>query len=146
MKTAVLVVGAFIVLWYLSKLALRLVLARMISSPGYKNGMAEYERKRSAEESSLEVAPWIGITGLDESTQHELPRYLRRELGEFLEDGGLKAADLEYVGKFRQEPGEVHYWRIPHRDDEPTFAYVEVDRDGDVAVLVSRATEFSPVW
>ncbi|HEY5995097.1 MAG TPA: hypothetical protein VIU46_10925, partial [Gallionellaceae bacterium] len=48
--------------------------------------------KRSEGEKVREVADWFGTTGLDEETERELPRYLRREFGESLfDEGALKA-------------------------------------------------------
>jgi len=115
--------------------AMRFLTQRVTSSPEYNQAISEYERKRNEEDATLEVAPWIGTTGLDEAIERELPQYLRREFGEFLEDGGLKASDLEYLGKFSEPPLQVHYWRIPRSDDELSFAYVEVDESGKVLVL-----------
>lgn len=78
------------------------------------------------------MADWIGTTGLDEGTERELPRYLRRELGEFLDDPqGLKAADLHYLGIHRDERGAAHFWRMPARGNETSFAYIEIDDSGN---------------
>ena len=75
-----------------------------------------------------ETADWFGKTGLTDETERELPRYLRREFGETLsEEGALQASDLIYLGIFQEQPGPVHYWRIPSKDvnSDPYFAYVE---------------------
>lgn len=86
---------------------------------------------RQAERSVAEEAGWIGQTGLDEATERELPRYLRRELGEFLDDpGGLRAADLHYVGVFTDARGTAHFWQMPERGGEHSHAYVEIDAGG----------------
>ena len=98
---------------------------------------AEYAGRRAVEEETLEPAEWIGRTGLDEATERELPRYLRREFGEFLDDPeGLKANDLQYMGLFRDERGPAHFWKVPSKAaQEPCFAYVEVDEAGQATCL-----------
>jgi hypothetical protein len=97
----------------------------------------QYVQRRAAEEQTLEVAKWIGQTGLDEETERELPRYLRREFGEFLDDpDGLKADDLVYLGVQHDQDGTAHFWRIPSRSQtEPCFAYVGIDTDGNAICL-----------
>ncbi len=125
----------FVGLWYGGKPLLRLFARLLFATPTLANAMAQYQRKRDSEQATLEVAPWIGQTGLDEATERELPRYLRRELGEFLDDGGLKASDLQYLGLFQEAGGAVHYWQMPHQDSEPVFAYVEVDHAGTAKCL-----------
>ena len=82
------------------------------------------------EEEYIEQADWIGKTGLPEEWERELPRYLRRELGESIfDDGSMQAADLEYLGAYREEAGLVHYWKVPSDEDDDVFAYIE-DFDG----------------
>ena len=89
-----------------------------------------YDERRAVEYTMREEAPWFGKTGLDEETERELPRYLRRELGEFLDEpGALKAADLQFIGAFEEAPGMVYYWKVPY-GEETVYAYVEVSRDG----------------
>ena len=98
----------------------------------FRFGAAVRERQamRDKEESILEPAGWMGKTGLAESTERELPRYLRRELGEMLlEEGSLKAADLAYLGECIQDGNKLHYWRMPY-GKEGAFAYVVVAPDG----------------
>lgn len=71
-----------------------------------------------------ETAPWFGITGLSATIERELPRYLRRELGE--SDGeadSLTAAQLTYIGCFPEDEATVHYWRVPYGRKE-VYAYV----------------------
>ena len=85
------------------------------------------------EYATLETADWFGTTGLDEETERELSRYLRREFGERLsESDSLKAADLVYLGVFQENDHQVHYWRIPNKDaqTEPYFAHIIVSTDG----------------
>lgn len=85
------------------------------------------------EETTTENADWIGTTGLDEDTERELPRYLRREFGESLfDEGSLKATDLRYVGVFAEDGQQVHYWHVPYKDNDQIFAYVEVAPTGDI--------------
>jgi hypothetical protein len=98
---------------------------------------ADYVSRRAAEEETLEFAEWIGRTGLDEATERELPRYLRREFGEFLDDpDGLKASDLQYMGVFRDEEGTAHFWKVPSKTaQEPYFAYVDIDEHGEATCL-----------
>jgi hypothetical protein len=91
----------------------------------------QVQQRRATELQTLEEADWFGRTGLDEAAERELPRYLRRELGEFLDEPeGLKASDLIYLGVFRLRKRSVHFWRIPSRTEDDSYAYIELDRDG----------------
>jgi len=88
-------------------------------------------RKRELEHEVPEKADWFGTTGLDDATERELPRYLRRELGEYLDDpAALKASDLKYLGVLTDERGPAHFWAMPERHGERSFAYVDIDADG----------------
>jgi hypothetical protein len=92
---------------------------------------SDYAQRREAEARTIEVADWMGRTGLDEATERELPRYLRREFGEFLGDPkGLKANDLQYLGVHADANGRAHFWRIPTRGGEASFAYIDIDDQG----------------
>lgn len=94
---------------------------------------ASVRQQRAAEEATLEIADWIGHTGLDEAAERELPRYLRREWGEMLgEPGALTASDLQYLGRFATRRALAHFWRVPARSagGKPSFAYVEIDGQG----------------
>ena len=85
-------------------------------------------RRAAEEESVLEPAAWIGTAGLPEDVEPEVPRYLRRALGQSLRDAdSLRAADLTYAGAFSESSAEVHYWRLPAGySTRPSFAYVAV--------------------
>lgn len=95
-------------------------------------GAATYVQRRAIEAATREEAPWFGTTGLDDDSERELPRYLRREFGEFLDDAtGLKARDLEYLGVHRDSVGAAHYWLIRRASaDSPSYAYIEIDSVG----------------
>ena len=96
----------------------------ILQSDSYKNAVEERRALMEKEEKVLESADWFGKTGLPESTEREVPRYLRRELGESLFDPkSLKAADLTYVGAFQEGTAHVHYWRVPYGKEE-VYAYV----------------------
>ncbi|MCC6929480.1 MAG: hypothetical protein IT359_10865 [Gemmatimonadaceae bacterium] len=97
----------------------------------------QYLSRRQLEEATVEEASWFGRTGLDEATERELPRYLRREFGEFLDDpDGLKADDLQYLGVLTNDRGAAHFWKVPSKGQrEPYFAYVEIDREGNATSL-----------
>ena len=115
--------------------ALALVIAwltyKVRSDPEYREQMARSRASQEAEQTVVEQAPWFGTTGLDDELERELPKYLRREFGErLLDDDALKAGDLAYIGRFDEAEGVVHYWRIPSRDGEPCFAYIEISADG----------------
>jgi hypothetical protein len=94
-------------------------------------------QRRSVEEATLESADWIGRTGLDEATERELPRYLRREFGEFIDEpDALRASDLQYLGVFADDRGAAHFWQVPSKAaQEAYFAYVEVDAKGRPTLL-----------
>jgi hypothetical protein len=128
---------SLIVTFVAVRLALRLLwrwLAnRVKNDPEYQAEMARLHKSYEVEQSLREEASWFGATGLPDEIERELPKYLRREFGELvLDDGSLKASDLAYVGSFPDEGGLVHYWRIPPRGGEVSFAYVEVSADGQV--------------
>jgi hypothetical protein len=94
--------------------------------------MGDYSRLRAEEETTREEAPWFGATGLTDDEERELPRYLRREFGEFWQSpGGLQARELVYLGIQTDEEGKAHFWRIPRRlgddDSERYFAYIDLD-------------------
>jgi hypothetical protein len=92
----------------------------------------EHKAKSDREQNFREEADWFGTTGLDEETERELPRYLRREFGESLfDEDSLKAASLQYVGAFAENGGTTHYWKIPYGKDERVFAYIDVENDGN---------------
>lgn len=94
--------------------------------------LRQKKRLMDREEATTENADWMGTTGLDEDTERELPRYLRREFGESLfDEGSLKATDLRYVGAFAEDGQQVHYWHVPYKGNDQIFAYVEVAPTGD---------------
>ena len=117
--------------------AVRVFLHRIRNSPEVKAQMARYAASRAAEEALVEEADWFGTTGLPDEDERELPRYLRREFGELVEDeGALQARDLRYVGRWAKGDGEAHYWRIPRRGgEEPAYACITVDGDGTTTCL-----------
>ncbi len=129
MPHAIVVFVVAVVIVVLVKFVPRWLFSKLAADP-------EYLRKRKVEEDTREQADWIGQTGLDEDTERELPRYLRRELGEFLEDShGLRAADLQYQGVHQDERGPAHFWKMPGRGGEISFAYVEIDSQGKPTCL-----------
>jgi hypothetical protein len=135
MNALIVILAILLILWLGRRVLFRFIVRRIAAHPALVQSMSEYQRKRSAEEAAVEEAPWIGRTGLDEATERELPRYLRREFGEFLEDGGLKAADLKYLGLFKGPDGAAHFWQIPSRGGETAYAYVDVDGNGSALCL-----------
>jgi hypothetical protein len=102
-----------------------------LESPEYKKAFEERRALMEKEDAVLEEAGWIGKTGLSEELERELPRYLRRELGQSLFDAdSMKAADLAYAGSFLEGGKTIHYWRIPEEQVSTAFAYVEVSATG----------------
>lgn len=127
-----------VVAYFVGKFAFRRLVRslheRVKNDPEYQAEMARLHESYEREKTVMEVAPWIGTTGLGEEIERELPKYLRREFGELLlDDDSLKASDLVYLGKFSEEGCDVHYWRIPTRDEETSVAYVHVGSDGSVS-------------
>lgn len=88
----------------------------------------DYIEKREREAAVLEEADWIGRTGLPEEVERAFPQYLRIEFGEFLVDDGLRAADLEYVGRYSESDGIFHFWLVPSSDESELYGYVR-ERD-----------------
>lgn len=102
------------------------------NSDEYKRGVAAAQERMARDEAVIEQAEWIGKTGLGEELERELPRYLRRELGKYLDEpGAMKASDLSYVGAFPEHDGIVHYWRVP-RQGEQVYAYIVASEQGTV--------------
>ena len=92
---------------------------------------ADVRRRWEADSKLVEEAPWFGQTGLGDSVERELPRYLRREFGEVGAEDGLKAADLSYLGVQTDEQGATHVWAIPPKTGGGcTHAYIEVHATG----------------
>lgn len=59
-------------------------------------------RNEIAEDTLLENADWFGKTGLTESEERNLPKYIRAEYGHLLtDDDGIKAEDLTFIGCFK---------------------------------------------
>lgn len=103
-----------------------------LKSPEYKKAVDDRLALMEKEEEVREEAGWIGKTGLSEDLERELPRYLRRELGQSLFDSGsIKAGDLAYVGRFLEGGKTIHYWRVPYNRTSDVYAYVELSPSGD---------------
>ncbi len=100
----------------------------------YLEASADVDRRWEADKNLIEVAPWIGKTGLHEEDERELPRYLRREFGEVGADDGLKASDLTYLGIQTDDQGRAHFWSIKRSEREATYAYayIDINEKGDV--------------
>jgi hypothetical protein len=88
----------------------------------------DYIEMREREAAVLEEADWIGRTGLPEEVERAFPQYLRIEFGEFLIDDGLRAADLEYMGRYSESDGIYHFWIVPSSDGNELYGYVR-ERD-----------------
>ena len=100
-------------------------LKQLLQSDEVQKAVAERAERDAREAETIEEAPWFGTTGLGEALERELPRYLRRELGESIfEKGSLKASDLRYLGVFPAKNGPTHFWRLSFAG-EPTYAYAE---------------------
>lgn len=97
-------------------------------------------RNDLAEESVIEVADWFGTTGLTESEERMLPKYVRYEYGDLLvDDDGLKAHDLTYLGQYAlnaklikllrldtsSQPSQIYVWH--YYDDHYAYAYRNAD-------------------
>ena len=96
-----------------------------VNSPEFKKVVQERMREMEKEELVVETSPWFGRTGLSAEIERELPRYLRRELGQTLSQAGaIRASDLQYLGVFNEGVEVIHYWRVPLAAKEPVFAYV----------------------
>lgn len=117
--------------WLLGRWWMRRSLRQILQSPEFQQLQAARQRMRELEGRIREEADWFGQTGLPEDLERELPRYLRREFGETLLDPqGLRANDLRYCGMQVEADGHVHYWEVPQRAADLTWAYVIVQADG----------------
>ena len=126
--------------WPLTAVVCLLLIFQIVLRPGihFYLGSQEYKQQyrqkldlMEKEEQVVEMAPWFGKTGLSDTTERELPRYLRREYGQSLFDAGsLKAADLRYLGRFPDGTGAIYFWRMGDGSKAP-FAYITVSASGD---------------
>ncbi len=101
----------------------------------------EETRRRIAEngllwekdKATLEVAEWIGTTGLAEAVERSLPYYIRLERGLSLyEAGAVRASDLEYLGAFPEGEAVVHCWKLlDPADNTLSFGVVHIDAHGE---------------
>ena len=107
-------------------------------TPAQMQQQVEARRDMLAREKKVvEQAPWFGKTGLGAATERELQRYVRHALGQVIFDpGAVKAADLAYLGAFREGGRTVRYWRIPPGEKDVPYAFVETDHDGGVLMGV----------
>ena len=127
------------ILFYIVLTVLGLVALAALAGLGWMKLKVDRETHRrnlvrAKERVALEVADWIGRTGLAEETERELPRYLRRERGETLfDEDALKAADLRYLGRAPEGGGTTHYWYVPQGPEE-VYAFVDVAADGSTAM------------
>ena len=105
-----------------------IVVALLLGGIGVLRAKAhtDVRRRWEADSKLVEEAPWFGQTGLGDSVERELPRYLRREFGEVgAEDG------LSYLGVQTDEQGATHVWAIPSKTGSAcTHAYIEVHATG----------------
>jgi hypothetical protein len=107
-------------------------------SDEYKRGIAAAKERMARDEAVVERAEWIGKTGLGDDVERELPRYLRRELGQYLDEpGAVKASDLSYLGAFLEHDGTVHYWRVSHQG-EGVYAYIVTSEQGTITAWGGR--------
>ncbi|MFZ6820321.1 hypothetical protein [Undibacterium sp. Ji22W] len=103
-----------------------------LASPEYKKSVREKLALMEKEEQVLEDADWFGKTGLSDSIERELPRYLRREYGMSIFDkDALKADHLTYLGVFPEGSNSHHFWRIHDGAKEAHYAYVTISANGD---------------
>lgn len=105
----------------------------------YAAYMNRWDKSQKVEDAAMEEASWIGSTGLSEETERDLPRVLRKALGELLiDEGSLKANELIYIGVFEEAGKSVHYWRLPIRYGKKLFATVSLRRDGEPMIKLDN--------
>lgn len=93
-------------------------------------------RNDFAEEHIEEIADWFGTTGLTNTEERMLPKYVRYEYGDLLVDeDGLKAHDLTFLGCYplnaqlikllqldtQSQPTAIYIWH--YYDDHYAYAY-----------------------
>ena len=101
---------------------------KTMQSPDAQAIKRDYIEMREREAAVLEEADWIGQTGLPEEVERAFPQYLRIEFGEFLSDDGLRAAELEYLGRYSESDGIYHFWKVPSSKESELYGYVR-ERD-----------------
>lgn len=113
-------------------------LAAHMKTPEFRREYRTKQEQLQNEAQIQESAPWLGHTGLSDAQERSLPRYVRMELGQTLQDtNAVQAQDLEYMGNYPEPDGTVYYWRIPdkanaHGDTHagPAYAYIRKGTDG----------------
>lgn len=113
-------------------------LAAHMKTPEFRREYRTKQEQLQNEASVQESAAWLGTTGLTDEQERKLPRYVRMELGQSLQDSNaVQARDLDYIGHFVEPDGTVYYWRIPDRANAhgdthtgPAYAYIRKDTDG----------------
>jgi alkylhydroperoxidase/carboxymuconolactone decarboxylase family protein YurZ len=107
-----------------------------LDSPAFKQAMEQRQALMEEEEDVKEEAVWFGTTGLSDEIERELPRYLRRELGESIfDEGALQASDLVYLGSFVEQGKHIHYWHFNQQGGSDIhYAYVEIFEDGNSVI------------
>ena len=113
-------------------------LAAHMKTPEFRREYRTKQEQLQNEAQLQESASWLGHTGLSDAQERALPRYVRMELGQSLQDtNAVQAQDLEYRGKYPEPDGTVYYWRIPdkanaHGDTHagPAYAYSRKSPDG----------------
>ena len=101
---------------------------KTMQSPEAQAIKRDYIEMREREAAVLEEADWIGQTGLPEEIERAFPQYLRIEFGEFLSDDGLRAAELEYLGRYSESDGIYHFWKVPSSKESELYGYIR-ERD-----------------
>ncbi|GAB2881853.1 hypothetical protein GCM10027046_07740 [Uliginosibacterium flavum] len=102
-----------------------------INSPEFKKAAQERQALIKKDNQIVEKAAWFGKTGLSAELERELPRNLRHQSGQTISDkNSLKAADLDYIGAFKEDGGIVRYWRINDGASEVRYAFVTAAPDG----------------
>ncbi len=110
-------------------------LAAHMNTPEFRREYRTKQEQLQNETKVQESAPWLGSTGLTDEQERAVPRYVRMELGQSLQDANaVKAQDLQYTGHFTESDGTVYYWRIPdkanaHGDTHAGPAYVYIRKD-----------------
>ena len=89
-------------------------LAGLIKSNAFMGSHLQKLNQMQTEAQQQESAPWFGTTGLSTEQEQRLPRYVRMELNQKLEQAdAVKAQDLQFIGRFNEADGTVYYWQLP---------------------------------
>ncbi len=112
----------------------------------------DWDESQRLEELMEDSAPWMGKTGLPNTLEHQLLRYLRLELGELLVDeDATRAKDLVFLGRYHRynatfQVYDYYYiWQATNHEKLYGFIIDEHDIQGQRFTSISMGNKIKPI-